>query len=187
MVLRAVGNCAEAMTNSQAEHRLAAYRDGSCQPRRKAHHDLDRPPDSAGCCHPCRDGHLRDRGPGLLLLGFTGHQHGGLTCDLGRVRAERHECRHRRDRDHGHSRGRRHNLRRPRHGGHSADLGEFKAFSATCTHQGCKVTRIESGVIMCPCHNSEFDITTGAVTSGPAKQALATKTVTVSGDSLTVA
>ncbi len=65
--------------------------------------------------------------------------------------------------------------------------GEFKAFSATCTHQGCKVTRIESGVIMCPCHNSEFDITTGAVTSGPAKQALATKTVTVSGDSLTVA
>ena len=65
--------------------------------------------------------------------------------------------------------------------------GEFKAFSATCTHQGCKVTTIDSGLIKCPCHNSEFDIASGAVTSGPAKQALPAKTVTVSGDSLTVA
>lgn len=65
--------------------------------------------------------------------------------------------------------------------------GEFKAFSATCTHQGCKVTKIESGVIKCPCHNSEFDITTGAVTTGPAKQPLPAKTVTVSGESLTIA
>ena len=44
--------------------------------------------------------------------------------------------------------------------------GEFKAFSAECTHQGCLVSSSTSGVIPCPCHLSEFDLETGAVVGG---------------------
>ena len=46
--------------------------------------------------------------------------------------------------------------------------GEFKAFSATCTHQGCKVKSVADGVIVCPCHGSKFAIEDGAPTDGPA-------------------
>jgi Rieske Fe-S protein len=65
--------------------------------------------------------------------------------------------------------------------------GEFKAFSATCTHQGCKVNAVTGGVIACPCHGSRFAITDGAVTAGPARQPLPEKTVTVDGDSIVLA
>jgi len=66
--------------------------------------------------------------------------------------------------------------------------GQFKAFSARCTHQGCPVTRVENGKISCPCHDSQFDITTGAPTpESPAKSPLNAKTATVSGDTITVA
>jgi len=46
--------------------------------------------------------------------------------------------------------------------------GDFKAFSATCTHQACTVSGVENGVITCPCHGSQFDMATGAVRQGPA-------------------
>jgi Rieske Fe-S protein len=46
------------------------------------------------------------------------------------------------------------------------------AFSAICTHQGCKVDRIADGRIDCPCHGSVFDASTGAVVNGPASTAL---------------
>ncbi len=66
--------------------------------------------------------------------------------------------------------------------------GQFKAFSATCTHQQCAVTRVEKGKIICPCHESLFDITTGAPTANsPAKRPLPARTATVSGDTVTVA
>ena len=48
--------------------------------------------------------------------------------------------------------------------------GEFKAFSATCTHQGCKVKSVADGVIVCPCHGSKFAIADGSVAAGPAKR-----------------
>ncbi|RNL59948.1 Rieske (2Fe-2S) protein [Nocardioides marmoriginsengisoli] len=66
--------------------------------------------------------------------------------------------------------------------------GEFKAFSAVCTHQQCLVTKVEDGKIDCTCHGSEYSITDGSVERGPASKPLAEKTVTVSaaGDSLTV-
>jgi len=41
--------------------------------------------------------------------------------------------------------------------------GDFKGFSATCTHLGCKVESIADGVIQCPCHNSEYSIVDGSV------------------------
>lgn len=65
--------------------------------------------------------------------------------------------------------------------------GEFKAFSATCTHQGCAVKGVADGVINCPCHNSNFSITDGSVKSGPAKKPLPEMQITVSGDSITLA
>ena len=65
--------------------------------------------------------------------------------------------------------------------------GEFKAFSATCTHQGCKVKSVADGVIVCPCHGSKFAIADGAVTAGPAKSPLPEKSVSVEGDSIVLA
>jgi Rieske Fe-S protein len=36
--------------------------------------------------------------------------------------------------------------------------GEFKGFSATCTHQGCTVSSVSNGTINCACHGSRFSI-----------------------------
>ncbi|MDG9726103.1 Rieske (2Fe-2S) protein [Streptomyces sp. DH41] len=65
--------------------------------------------------------------------------------------------------------------------------GDFKAFSATCTHQGCAVKSVADGVINCPCHNSNFSITDGSVRSGPARKPLPAVRITVSGDSIRLA
>ena len=65
--------------------------------------------------------------------------------------------------------------------------GEFKAFSATCTHQGCKVKSVADGVIVCPCHGSKFAIADGAVTAGPAKSPLPEKSVSVEEGSIVLA
>jgi len=65
--------------------------------------------------------------------------------------------------------------------------GDFKAFSALCTHQGCVVSKIEGKDIDCTCHGSKFSITDGSVVNGPAKKPLESLQVTVSGDDLTVA
>ncbi|KQU68560.1 Rieske (2Fe-2S) protein [Phycicoccus sp. Root101] len=64
--------------------------------------------------------------------------------------------------------------------------GEFKAFSAVCTHQSCVVADVADGTINCACHGSKFDITTGAVKNGPASSPLPEKKVTVSGDGISV-
>ncbi|MER6997344.1 Rieske (2Fe-2S) protein [Streptomyces sp. NPDC000410] len=65
--------------------------------------------------------------------------------------------------------------------------GDFKAFTAICTHQGCTLNKVENGTIDCPCHGSKFSITDGSVTAGPAKQPLAAKKITVSGDKIVLA
>ncbi|MEV4432631.1 Rieske (2Fe-2S) protein [Streptomyces sp. NPDC049555] len=62
--------------------------------------------------------------------------------------------------------------------------GEFKAFSAVCTHQGCLVQDVADGIINCPCHHSRFSATDGSVRGGPAQRPLAEQKVSVSGDSL---
>lgn len=64
--------------------------------------------------------------------------------------------------------------------------GEYKAFSAVCTHQGCTVTSVEGGLIRCDCHGSQYDIATGEVKKGPATSALPSKSVTVGADGISV-
>jgi Rieske Fe-S protein len=65
--------------------------------------------------------------------------------------------------------------------------GTFKAFSATCTHAGCAVNKVSNGVIVCPCHQSEFSATDGSVKKGPATKALTEKKIKVDGTSITLA
>jgi Rieske Fe-S protein len=63
--------------------------------------------------------------------------------------------------------------------------GQFKAFSAICTHQGCTVGAVGT-TIDCPCHGSKYSITDGSVVHGPATAPLPPYPVTVSGSELTV-
>lgn len=67
------------------------------------------------------------------------------------------------------------------------EAGTFKAFSATCTHQGCAVTEVAGGTINCPCHGSRFAVADGAPTAGPAKKPLPETAVTVQGSSVVLA
>jgi Rieske Fe-S protein len=64
--------------------------------------------------------------------------------------------------------------------------GEFKAFTATCTHQGCPVTSIQGGQIICPCHASHYSIKDGSVLSGPAPTPLPEYPVAVKGGQVVV-
>ena len=63
--------------------------------------------------------------------------------------------------------------------------GQFKAFSAVCTHQGCIVNAV-TNTINCPCHGSKYSITDGSVVNPPATQPLAPKTIKVSGGNVVV-
>jgi Rieske Fe-S protein len=64
--------------------------------------------------------------------------------------------------------------------------GQYKAFSATCTHLGCQVDTVKDGTIQCPCHGSKYNITDGSVAHGPTTKPLPAKTVTLNGDVLTI-
>ncbi len=59
--------------------------------------------------------------------------------------------------------------------------GDFKAFSAVCTHQMCVVAGVDES-INCTCHGSRFSIEDGSVEGGPAPSALQAVEVEVSGD-----
>jgi Rieske Fe-S protein len=61
--------------------------------------------------------------------------------------------------------------------------GEFKAFSTVCPHAGCQVNQVSGAAIICPCHNSRFNLD-GSVAGGPATQPLEPKSIAVEGDSI---
>jgi Rieske Fe-S protein len=59
--------------------------------------------------------------------------------------------------------------------------GDFVAYSAVCTHQGCTV-KYKGGKLACPCHGSVFDPANGAeVVAGPAPSPLPEISVKVEG------
>jgi Rieske Fe-S protein len=59
--------------------------------------------------------------------------------------------------------------------------GDFVAYSAVCTHQGCTVA-YKNGQLACPCHGSVFDPANGAqVVAGPAPRPLPEIPVEVRG------
>jgi nitrite reductase/ring-hydroxylating ferredoxin subunit len=65
--------------------------------------------------------------------------------------------------------------------------GEFRCFSAVCTHRGCTVDSVADGVINCPCHGSKFSVDDASVAGGPASEPLSRKQIKVEGDSIVLA
>ena len=64
--------------------------------------------------------------------------------------------------------------------------GDFRGFTAVCTHQGCLVGDV-GDTINCSCHGSRFSITDGSVLSGPAGAPLAERPLVVDGDAIDLA
>ncbi len=61
--------------------------------------------------------------------------------------------------------------------------GQFVAFDASCTHEGCPV-RYAGTTFQCPCHGAQFDSATGKVLRGPANAPLRRIGVKVIGSTL---
>jgi nitrite reductase/ring-hydroxylating ferredoxin subunit len=49
--------------------------------------------------------------------------------------------------------------------------GDFKCFSAICTHQSCLLANVSDGTINCSCHGSKFSIEDGSNVVGPSGSA----------------
>ena len=51
---------------------------------------------------------------------------------------------------------------------------ELYAFDDLCSHEACPLSAgdLSGTIIMCQCHASRFDVTTGAVVNGPATEPL---------------
>ena len=64
--------------------------------------------------------------------------------------------------------------------------GEFRGFSAICTHAGFVITNVANSEIKCDNHGALYSAEDGSVLSGPAPRALGKVTVTVEGDDVLV-
>lgn len=65
--------------------------------------------------------------------------------------------------------------------------GEFKGFSAVCTHMQCIVDQVADGTIECPCHGSQFSVTDGHVVAGPAPGPLPAQPLKVQSGQISLA
>ncbi|MDP9392580.1 MAG: Rieske (2Fe-2S) protein [Actinomycetota bacterium] len=82
------------------------------------------------------------------------------------------------------------NSLRPREGHGDFRYGDYVAYSKICTHAGCPVSLYEQETsrILCPCHQSMFDVTQGAKpVFGPATRALPQLPIAVDEDGFFVA
>ena len=66
--------------------------------------------------------------------------------------------------------------------------GSYHAFGDVCTHAQCLLSEgdLDGTVVTCPCHGSEFDVTSGAVRNGPATEPVPSYPVVVDGDDLRI-
>ena len=64
--------------------------------------------------------------------------------------------------------------------------GEYKAFSAVCTHGGCVLSSVSKLEANCACHGSVFDASDGSVVHTPATVDLPEFPVEVKGGVLVV-
>ena len=66
--------------------------------------------------------------------------------------------------------------------------GALVAFDDLCTHRQCSLAQgvLEGQVITCPCHGSRFDVATGEVVRGPAREPLATYEARLDGGRVVV-
>ena len=64
--------------------------------------------------------------------------------------------------------------------------GEFRGFSAVCTHAGFVMTNMANSEIKCDNHGAVYSADDGSVLSGPAPRALGKVTVSVEGDDILV-
>ncbi|HET8992337.1 MAG TPA: Rieske (2Fe-2S) protein [Rhodococcus sp. (in: high G+C Gram-positive bacteria)] len=63
--------------------------------------------------------------------------------------------------------------------------GDFHAFVAICTHQGCNITEVEDDLIVCRCHGSKFALD-GVPVAGPAKRPLKSRPAQARGADVVV-
>jgi nitrite reductase/ring-hydroxylating ferredoxin subunit len=64
--------------------------------------------------------------------------------------------------------------------------GEFRGFSAVCTHAGFVMSNMANSEIKCDNHGAVYSADDGSVLSGPAPTALGKVTVTIEGDDVLV-
>ena len=66
--------------------------------------------------------------------------------------------------------------------------GQLYAFDDTCTHRACSLAKgkLDGTTVTCPCHGSQFDVTTGEVLRGPARRNVRSRMVQVEGEDLLV-
>lgn len=65
---------------------------------------------------------------------------------------------------------------------------QYYAFDDTCTHEHCSLADgdLSGTTIICPCHDGEYDITTGEVLDGPPEEPILTYPVRVVGDEVQI-
>lgn len=66
--------------------------------------------------------------------------------------------------------------------------GQYLAVSGVCTHRGGPLARgrLDAGTLICPWHESRFNLQTGAVIEEPAREALACYEVAIEGEDVYV-
>ncbi len=66
--------------------------------------------------------------------------------------------------------------------------GKYYAIRDVCTHMGCSLHKgkLNGNIVTCPCHGSQFDVTTGEVVHGPAKKPEKVYKVKVEGESVEI-
>ncbi|MEU3944848.1 Rieske (2Fe-2S) protein [Streptomyces sp. NPDC029526] len=68
-----------------------------------------------------------------------------------------------------------------------AEDGTLTAHSTICTHARCPANKLDGTRLICPCHGSEFDVTTGKATREPAVAPLDRLTVEVKDGTIVAA